>query len=66
MLIAAARARRRSACGPSCRFWSWVYAWIVVMRPLTIPNSSSRTLPSGARQFVVQDALLMMLCVAGS
>ena len=24
MLIAAARARRRSLCGPSCRFWSWV------------------------------------------
>ena len=32
-LIAAARARRRSLCGASCRFWSCVYAWIVVMKP---------------------------------
>ena len=24
MLSAAARARRKSECGPSCRFWSWV------------------------------------------
>src|ERR1700730_14795892 len=60
MFIAAARARRRSLCGPSCRFWSCVYAWMVVIRALTMPNSSLRTLASGPRQFVVHDALLMM------
>jgi hypothetical protein len=39
-----------------------VYAWIVVIRPFSIPNASSRTFASGARQFVVQDALEMMVC----
>src|SRR5215218_1707396 len=62
MLRAAARARRRSLCGPSCRFWSAVYAWIVVIRPRSMPKASLRTLASGARQLVVQDALLMIVC----
>src|ERR1700733_12835334 len=66
MFSAAARARRRSLCGPSCRFWSWVYAWIVVIRPLTMPNSSLIALAIGARQFVVHEALEMMLCLAPS
>ncbi len=35
MFTAAARERRKSPlrCGASSRFWSIVYAWIVVMRP---------------------------------
>src|ERR687893_1702221 len=66
MLIAAARARRRSLCGPSCRFWSWVYAWIVVIRPFSIPIASCRTFAMGARQLVVQDALEMIVCADGS
>src|SRR6202044_3206127 len=34
--------------------------WMVVIRPLTMPNSSLSTLAIGPRQFVVQDALEMM------
>ena len=66
MLSAAARARRRSLCGPSCRFWSCVYAWIVVIRPFSMPNVSLSTFAIGARQFVVQDAFEMIVCLAGS
>ncbi len=66
MFSAAARARRRSLCGPSCRFWSWVYAWIVVIRPRSMPNVSWSTFAIGARQLVVQEALEMMVCFAGS
>src|SRR5690349_11161118 len=66
MLIAAARARRRSLCGPSCRFWSWVYACTVVIRPLTMPKLSRSTLAIGATQFVVQEALEMIVCASGS
>ena len=66
MLVAAARARRRSLCGKSRITWSFVYAWIVVIRPLTIPNSSSSTLAIGARQLVVQEALEMTWCSAAS
>src|SRR3954447_18122001 len=62
MFSAAARARRRSLCGPSCRFWYWVYAWIVVIRPFSIVNASFRTLASGAMQFVVQDAFEISVC----
>ncbi len=36
------------------------------MTPFSIPNASFRTLAKGARQLVVQLALLMMLCLAGS
>ena len=34
----------------------------MVMVPATIPNVSFSTLATGARQFVVQEALEMMLC----
>src|SRR6266851_2979992 len=66
MLSAAARARRRSLCGRSCSRWSAVYAWIVVMNPLSMPNESRSTLASGTKQFVVQLALEMTLCFLGS
>src|SRR6476469_9103673 len=65
-LSAAARARRRSLCGPSWRFWSWVYAWMVVIRPLTMPSPSSSAFAIGARQLVVHEALEMMLWLVGS
>src|ERR1035438_7147668 len=39
---------------------------MVVMMPLTMPQWASRTLTTGARQLVVQLALEMMLCLAGS
>ena len=57
---AAARARRRSLCGRSSRFWSLVYEWMVVIHPLRMPNRSCTTLASGARQLVVHDAFEMM------
>src|SRR5688500_18720808 len=58
MLAAAALARRRSpfACGASSVFWSFVYAWIVVMMPASIPNTSFNTFAIGARQLVVHEA----------
>src|SRR6058998_1124321 len=62
----AARARRRSLWGRSRIFWSFVYEWMVVIWPLTIPKLSFTTLARGARQFVVQEALDTMLCLAGS
>ncbi len=43
--------------GPSTVFWVAVVEWTVVIRPSTMPNLSLTTLVSGARQFVVQDAL---------
>ena len=63
MLIAAARARRRSLCGRSRIDWSFVYAWIVVMNAISRPNASSSTLAIGATQLVVQDAFEMTLCL---
>src|SRR5438552_18839563 len=65
MLMAAARARRRSLCGRSRSFWSLVYEWMVVMVPLWMPKVSWRTLATGARQLVVQEALEMTWCAAG-
>ena len=65
-LIAAARARRRSLCGRSSTCWSFVYAWIVVMKPRSIPKRSCSTLASGATQFVVQDAFETIACRSGS
>ena len=44
--------------GPSTVSWFAVIAWTVVIRPSTIPNLSLITFASGARQFVVHDALL--------
>ena len=61
-LIAAARARRRSSCGRSRICWSFVYAWIVVMKPCSIVNVSWSTLAIGATQFVVHEAFETMLC----
>ena len=46
------------ALGPSTVFCVAVYACTVVMRPSTIPKLSLITLAKGARQLVVQDALL--------
>ena len=46
--------------------WSFVYAWIVVMKPCSMPNASSRTFAIGATQLVVHEALEMTLCAAGS
>src|SRR4051794_32088164 len=65
-LIAAARARRRSLCGRSSTCWSFVYAWIVVMKPRSIPNVSSSTFAIGATQFVVHDAFEMIACCSAS
>ena len=65
-LIAAARARRRSLCGRSRICWSFVYAWIVVMKPDSIPQVSWSTLAIGATQFVVQEALETIRCASGS
>merc|ERR1719440_2192433 len=44
--------------GPSTVSWFAVIACTVVMRPSAMPNLSWITLASGARQFVVHDALL--------
>src|SRR5882762_1099095 len=66
MLIAAARARRRSLCGRSRIAWSFVYAWIVVMKPIWMPNASSSTFAIGATQLVVHEALEITWWVAGS
>mmetsp|Transcript_62525 Transcript_62525/g.152227 ORF Transcript_62525/g.152227 Transcript_62525/m.152227 type:complete len:252 (+) Transcript_62525:475-1230(+) len=52
--------------GPSTTSWLAVEAWIVVMRPSTIPNFSSKTLAIGARQLVVHDALEKMSAPAYS
>jgi hypothetical protein len=46
------------ALGPSTVFWVAVYACTVVIRPSSMPNLSLITLASGARQLVVQEALL--------
>jgi hypothetical protein len=43
-----------------------VYAWTVVIRPLTMPKFSSRTLAIGATQLVVQEALEMTWWFAAS
>src|SRR5258708_6930208 len=46
--------------------WSLVYEWMVVIVPFTILKWSFTTFATGARQLVVQDALEMMLSLAGS
>ncbi len=66
MLMAAARARRRSLWGPSTSIWSPVYACTVVMRPFSTPNASSSTLTMGTKQLVVQDAFETTKCFEGS
>ena len=63
---APARARRRSLCGASTRFWSAVYAWMVTISPRSMPKVSFSTFATGARQFVVHDAFETMRCLLGS
>ncbi len=46
--------------GPSTVFCVAVVACTVVIRPRLMPNVSLSTLATGARQFVVHDALEMM------
>ena len=59
MLVPADLPPRQSLLdGPSTVFCVAVNAWIVVMRPSIIPNLSLTTLARGARQLVVQEALL--------
>ena len=43
--------------GPSTVFWVAVVAWMVLIKPSTMPYLSWMTLARGARQLVVQDAL---------
>ncbi len=66
MFWPAARARRGSLWATSRMRWSLVYEWIVFIRPRRIVNRSWTTLAAGARQFVVQLALLMIWCWSGS
>uniref|UniRef100_A0A452EWL3 Uncharacterized protein n=1 Tax=Capra hircus TaxID=9925 RepID=A0A452EWL3_CAPHI len=44
-------------------FWAAVMAWTVVIRPSTMPKWSWMTLARGAKQLVVQEALLTILRV---
>src|SRR5262249_53940581 len=53
MLTAPARARRRSLWGKSWIGWSFVYECTVDAKPRLIPNVSSSTLATVARQLVV-------------
>src|SRR3989304_9167295 len=62
MLTAALLALRRALCIRSAAFWSFVYAWMVVIRPFSIPNLSLSTFAIGARELVVHEALEMILC----
>ena len=66
MFWPAARARRGSLWATSRIRWSLVYEWIVFIRPRRIVNRSCTTLAAGARQLVVQLALLMIWCCSGS
>src|SRR4029077_20357701 len=66
MFRAAARARRGSLWATSRMRWSLVYEWIVFMRPRLMVYETCTTFTVGARQLVVQLALLMRLCLAGS
>uniref|UniRef100_A0A8C0P834 Uncharacterized protein n=1 Tax=Canis lupus familiaris TaxID=9615 RepID=A0A8C0P834_CANLF len=62
MFWAAPRPSRHSFPeGPSTVFWVAVMAWTVVMRPSTMPKWSWMTLARGAKQLVVQEALLTIL-----
>src|ERR1700678_2012926 len=65
-LIAAARARRRSLCGMSCKRWSAVYAWIVVITPCLMPTVSFTAFATGPRQLVVHEAFEITSCLARS
>ncbi len=43
-----------------------MYEWTVVIKPCSIPNSSCKTFTGGARLFVVQDAIEIILCFCAS
>lgn len=63
------RARRRSAffaLGASMIVCVLVTQWMVVSMPRTMRSLSCTTLTSGARQFVVHEAAVTMLCCAAS
>jgi hypothetical protein len=66
MFRPALRARRGSLWATSRMRWSLVYEWIVFISPRSIVSRSWTTLAAGARQFVVQLALLMMWWLSGS
>jgi hypothetical protein len=58
MLLLTLRPPRQSLWeGPSTVFCVAVVAWMVLIRPSTIPNLSLMTLAKGARQLVVHEAL---------
>ena len=58
MLPLTARPPRQSLFeGPSTVFCVAVVAWIVLIKPSTMPNLSLITFARGAKQLVVQDAL---------
>src|SRR4029078_11241897 len=59
MFWPAARARRGSLWAAQRVRWAFVYEWIVFIRPRSIVRRSWTTFAAGARQFVVQLALLM-------
>jgi hypothetical protein len=54
----AARARRRSLCGASMIVCVLVASCTVVIAPCSMPRPSWMTFTTGARQLVVQDALV--------
>ena len=64
--IPAARARRKSECGASTSVCVFVTSCSVVIAPCSMPIPSCITLTTGARQFVVHDALVSNRCFAGS
>lgn len=67
MFMYALRPPRQSfLLGPSCVGCVAVTACTVVIRPSSRPKRSRMTFATGARQFVVQLALEMTVCRAGS
>src|SRR4030095_1096376 len=62
---AAAHESRRSFIGWSVSDCVFVYACIVENRPDLMPKFSMTTLTTGASAFVVQLAMLMILCFSG-
>src|SRR5688572_32125871 len=58
--------RQSFLLGPSCVGCVAVTAWIVAIRPSVSVQLSLMTFATGARQFVVQEALETILSLAGS
>ena len=61
-----ARARRQSLSPLSTTACVLVRSCIVVMVPRTMPRPSCRTFTSGARQLVVQEAAVTIVCFCAS